>query len=111
VDEEAELLNKGRRLLALKEYPRLNMKRAFWNWFLTTTLKGDSLFQTAADNLVLYTNCNRVTAFYRLKLATFGRKSKFYVSPALKMKIDSLTATLRLVYRKHKKEILDKILN
>ena len=87
IDEEAEAHNKGRRLLALKEYPRFNLKRAFWNWYLTTTTKGSQLFQTAADNLVLYTHCNRTSVFYRLKNATFGKKAYFYVSPALRRKI------------------------
>lgn len=96
-------------MLALKEYPRLNLKRAFWNWYLTSTNKGNELFQRAADNLVLYTTCNKITAFYRLKTATFGKNNLFYVSPTLRRKINMLTATLKLYYRKHKKELFDKI--
>jgi hypothetical protein len=52
--------------MQLKEYPRLNLKRAFWKWHLSTTSAGEYLFQRAADNLVLYTNINKTTAFYRL---------------------------------------------
>jgi len=89
--------------LALKEYPRLNMKRAFWSWYLLTTNKGGDLFQKAADNLVLYTKINSTTAFYRMKTATFGRKINFYVSPLLRRKIIMLTATLKLCFRNHKK--------
>lgn len=95
----------------LKEYPRLNLRRAFWNWYLNTTSNGAQLFQTAADNLVLYTNCNRITAFYRLKSATFGKRNHFYVSPALKRKIVMLTATLKLFLRKHKHDVFQKIKN
>ncbi len=101
--EEAQVHNKARRLIALKEYSRFNLKRAFWNWYLTTTAKGANLFQKAADNLVLYTNCNRISVFYRLKNATFGRKNEIYINPILRRKIVMLTATLKLYYRKHKK--------
>jgi hypothetical protein len=31
---------KGKVLMNLKEYPRLNLKRAFWKWYLTTTGAG-----------------------------------------------------------------------
>ena len=101
VDEEADLINKGRRLLALKEFPRLNMRRAFWRWYLSQTAVGRQNFQNLADNLVLHTNVNRTTVLYRLKTATFGKK--FHVSPMLKRKIVMLTATMKLFFRKHKK--------
>ena len=56
---------KGKMLMGLKEYPRLNQKRAFWKWYLTTTATGENLFQKVSDNLVLYTNINKTTSFYR----------------------------------------------
>lgn len=45
--------------MGLKEYPRLNLKRAFWRWYLTTTDTGESLFQKVSDNIVLYTHANK----------------------------------------------------
>jgi hypothetical protein len=63
---DANMKLKGRALMALKEYPRLNLKRAFWRWYLSSTDNGDKLFQNAADKLVLYTNINKTTFFYRL---------------------------------------------
>lgn len=63
---DANMKLKGRALMALKEYPRLNLKRAFWRWYLSSTDHGDVLFQNAADKLVLYTNINKTTFFYRL---------------------------------------------
>ena len=93
--------------MALKQYPRLNMKRAFWRWYLSQTAVGKQNFQNLSDNLVLYTNVNRTTVLYRLKTATFGKK--FFVSPMLKRKIVMMTATLKLFFRKHKKEIFEKI--
>jgi hypothetical protein len=63
---EANLRYKGKSLMNLKEYPRMNMKRAFYRWYLQTTDMGKNLFQRAADNMVLYTNVNKTTAFYRI---------------------------------------------
>ena len=74
---------------------------------MSQTAVGRQNFQNLADNLVLYTNVNRTTVLYRLKTATFGKK--FHVSPLLKRKIVMLTATLKLFFRKHKKEIFEKI--
>ena len=36
----SDLKFKGKMLMGLKEYPRLNQKRAFWKWYLTTTATG-----------------------------------------------------------------------
>jgi hypothetical protein len=50
---------KGKILMNLKDYPRLNLKRAFWKWYLTTTGSGETLFQTVSDNLVLYSQTSK----------------------------------------------------
>lgn len=63
---DANMKLKGKALMGLKEYPRLNLRRAFWRWYLSTTDHGDRLFQNAADKLVLYTNINKTSFFYRL---------------------------------------------
>jgi hypothetical protein len=34
---DANLRFKGKMLMNLKEYPRLNLKRAFWRWYLGAT--------------------------------------------------------------------------
>ena len=69
---------KAKILMGLKEYPRLNLKRAFWRWYLTSTGTGENLFQKAADNLVLYTNINKTSSFYRLFSKIKGRKKKVH---------------------------------
>ena len=101
-DERNDLKYKGRVLNALKEYPRLNIKRAFWRWYLNATANGLQHFQTAADNLVLYTNCNKITVFYRLLHQV--RKSVVHVSLATKRKVQMMMVTLRMVMEKHKRE-------
>ena len=63
---DTSLKVKGKALMALKEYPRLNLKRAFWRWHLSTTDQGEKLFKRASDKLVLYTNINKTSFFYRL---------------------------------------------
>lgn len=37
---DANMKFKGKMLMGLKEYPRLNLKRAFWRWYLNTTDTG-----------------------------------------------------------------------
>ncbi len=51
--------------LAIKEYPHLNLKRAFWKWHFNSR-PGEDLIKEAVDKLVLYTNINKDTAAYRL---------------------------------------------
>jgi hypothetical protein len=36
----SDLKFKGKMLMGLKEYPRLNLKRAFWRWYLVSTGTG-----------------------------------------------------------------------
>jgi hypothetical protein len=99
--ESSDLKYKGRVLNGLKEYPRLNLQRAFWKWYLNTTANGLQHFQRAADNLVLYTNCNKTTVFYRLLHQV--RENVIHVSLATKKKIRMMTATLRLTMEKYKR--------
>ena len=73
-----DLKFKGKMLMGLKEYPRLNIKRSFWRWYLMSTGTGENFFQRAADNLVLYTNINKTTSFYRLFCKVKGRKKKVH---------------------------------
>jgi len=56
----------------------LNLKRAFWRWYLGATDHGESLFQNASDKLVLYTNINKTTVFYRLMNQIKGKKRKVH---------------------------------
>ncbi len=79
---DANLKLKGKALMGLKEYPRLNLKRAFWRWYLSSTDHGERLFQNAADKLVLYTNINKTTVFYRLFNTVKVRERK--VDPKVK---------------------------
>jgi hypothetical protein len=78
----ANLKMKGKVLMALKEYPKLNLKRAFWRWNLSITDQGQRLFQQASDKLVLYTNINKTTFFYRLYNQV--RVKKIKVDPKVK---------------------------
>lgn len=66
---DPNLLNlklKGKILMnCIKEYPHLNLKKAFWRWYLCSET-GSSLVKDSVDKLVLYTNINKETAAYRL---------------------------------------------
>lgn len=83
-------------LNGLKQYPRLNLQRAVWKWYLNTPSAGQEYLQRASDNLVLYTNCNKVTAFYRLLNKV--KKNRKIVSLATKRKIQTLTVQLKYVF-------------
>lgn len=101
-EQTVDLKYKGKVLNGLKEYPRLNLQRAFWKWYLNTTATGLGHFQRAADNLVLYTNCNKTTAFYRLLHKV--RENVVHISLATKRKIQMLATTLKLTMEKYKRE-------
>lgn len=92
--------------MGLKEYPRLNLKRAFWRWHLNTTDKGESLFQRAADQLVLYTNINKTTAFYRLFNMVKGRRR--IVSPKAKRMTLMLCLYTKIFYDRPMREFFEK---
>jgi hypothetical protein len=66
---DPNLLNlklKGKILMnCIKEYPHLNLKKAFWRWYLCSET-GSNLVKDSVDKLVLYTNINKETAAYRL---------------------------------------------
>lgn len=98
---EATTKFKGKMLLGLKEYPRLNLKRAFWRWYLNTTGSGENLFQRAANNLVLYTNINKTTSFYRL-LGTVRSRS-FKVHPRVKRMTTMLYLYTRFFFDRTKR--------
>lgn len=94
-------------LLGLKQYPRLNLKRAFWRWYLNTTGSGDNLFQRAASNLVLYTNINKTTSFYRI-LGTV-RSRQFKVHPRVKRMTTMIYLYTRYFFDRTKREAFQKI--
>ena len=98
---------KGKMLMGLKEYPRLNLKRAFWKWYLTTTGTGENLFQKAADNLVLYTNINKTTSFYRLFSKIKGRKKK--VHPRVKRMTVMLCLYTRIFAERQMRDFFEKV--
>lgn len=80
--------------MGLKEYPRLNLKRAFWRWYMSSTGSGEELILHAANQLVLYTNINKTTAFYRL-LGTVRSKTR-KVHPRVKRMTTMLYLYLRI---------------
>jgi len=85
----------------------LNLQRAFWKWYLTSTATGTRHFIRAADNLVLYTHCNKVSAFYRLLHPI--RKDVQPISPAMRKKVIVLNATFKLAMRKFKSDAFNTI--
>lgn len=103
----SDLKFKGKMLMGLKEYPRLNIKRAFWKWYLITTGTGENLFQKAADNLVLYTNINKTTSFYRLFSKIKGRKKK--VHPRVKRMTVMLYLYTRIFTQRHMRDFFEKM--
>ena len=93
--------------MGLKEYPRLNLKRAFWKWYLTSTGTGENLFQRAADNLVLYTNINKTSSFYRLFNKIKGRKKK--VHPRVKRMTVMLYLYSRIFVERNMRDFFEKV--
>lgn len=102
-----DLKFKGKMLMGLKEYPRLNLKRAFWRWYLVSTGSGENLFQRAADNLVLYTNINKTSSFYRLFSKIKGRKKK--VHPRVKRMTMMFYLYTRIFVERNMRDFFEKI--
>lgn len=92
--------------MGLKEYPRLNLKRAFWRWYLNSTGSGENLFNQTVNQLVLYTNINKTTSFYRL-LGTVRSKQK-KVHPRVKRMTTMIYLYTRIFFDRSKREFFEK---
>ncbi len=74
---------------------------------MNTTGSGDNLFQRAASNLVLYTNINKTTSFYRI-LGTV-RSRQFKVHPRVKRMTTMIYLYTRYFFDRTKREAFQKI--
>lgn len=92
--------------MGLKEYPRHNKKHAFYLWYLRSTDTGGSILQKVADQLVLNTNINKTTAFYRLFKKVKGKKR--FVSPKTKRMTIMIYLYSRLFFERQKQEFFEK---
>lgn len=92
--------------MGLKEYPRLNLKRAFWRWYLNSTGSGENLFNKTVNQLVLYTNINKTTSFYRL-LGTVRSKQR-KVHPRVKRMTTMFYLYTRIFFDRNKREFFEK---
>lgn len=104
---DTSLKLKGKVLFGLKEYPRYNKKHAFYTWYLNSTSAGESLLQRAADQLVLYTNINKTTGFYRLFKKVKGKKK--VVSLKTKRMTTMIYLYTRLFFERQKREFFEKL--
>jgi hypothetical protein len=67
----SDLKFKGKMLMGLKEYPRLNLKRAFWRWYLMSTGSGENLSKE-----LLITLCSIQTSTRRPHSTDCSARSK-----------------------------------
>lgn len=104
--QDTSLKLKGKVLFGLKEYPRYTKKHAFYSWYLKSTITGDSLLQRAADRLVLDTNINKTTAFYRLFKKVKGKKR--VVSPKVKRMTTMIYLYSRIFFERQKQDFFEK---
>ena len=95
-------------LLALKQYPQLTLKEAFYRWFIKTTPYGEQIILTAAHNLVLYTNINKFSAFYRLLNAV--RVPRKFIHPRTKRLTTMIYVFTKLYFDRSKKDAFDILL-
>lgn len=82
------------------------MKRAFWRWHISSTESGETNILRAANNLVLYTNINKTTAFYRL-LGTVRRNIK--VHPRVKRMTTMIYLYTRIFFDRQKRDAFDRM--
>jgi hypothetical protein len=74
---------------------------------LNTTDTGETLFQRAADNLVLYTNINKTTSFYRLFNKVKGKRR--VVHPRVKRMTTMLYLYTKIFYDRQMREFFEKL--
>jgi hypothetical protein len=74
---------------------------------LTTTGTGENLFQRVSDNMVLYTNINKTTSFYRLFSKIKGRKKK--VHPRVKRMTVMLYLYSRIFVERNMRDFFEKM--
>ena len=103
--EPMDLRLKGKVLMTLKQYPRLNFQKSLWHWYLNSTAMGEEMFHRVADSLVLYTNINRTSAFYRLLSGVRRRQKK--VPPRVKRMTIMLFLYARIYAERNMKEIMN----
>lgn len=99
--------DKARRLIDLNRYPVAHLKSVVWRWFLNTTSSGEYLFERAANNLVLYTNINKITAFYRIFREVRGRKKT--ISPRIRKIAIILHLYTRNIFSKDENFAFDRL--
>jgi hypothetical protein len=104
--QEPDLHVKGMLLMGLKEYPRQNKRSAFYSWYLKSTQEGQSLLQKLSNRLVLETNINKTTAFYRLFRPIKGKKT--IVSPKIKRFTIAMYLYSRIFVERQKQEFFQK---
>lgn len=97
---------KGKLLLSLKEYPRQNLRNAFYKWYITTSQTGQGLLQKMVTRLVLQTNVNKTTAFYRMFQKV--KKTENYVSCKSKRLALVLYLYSRIYLQREKQEFFEK---
>lgn len=88
--------------MGLKQYPRQSKKNAFYGWYLRSTLAGQALLQRVSNKLVLDTNINKTTAFYRMFRLIKGRRK--VVSPQMKRMTMMLYLYSRIYVQRQKQE-------
>jgi len=74
---------------------------------MVSTGNGQNLFQRAADNLVLYTNINKTSSFYRLYSKVKGRKK--HVHPRVKRMTMMFYLYSRIFVERNMRDFFEKI--
>jgi hypothetical protein len=72
---------KGRVLLNLKYHNRATLKYTLRQWYVNSVVACHNLFSQLVTNLVIYTNINKVSFFYRLQKTI---KRTIIVKPKIK---------------------------
>lgn len=72
-----------------------------WKWYFNTTAKGTRSMKDVADRLVLYTNINRITAFYRI--------ARFRLGPKTEDK--RIMSVVSIIFQIFKQQLVQKVLS
>lgn len=85
-------------------YVQKTLRKAVWTWYLHYS---SDMFVRAANNLVLYTNINNITAFYRLLANIRGSRRK--IPPHVKRMITIIHSYTKVFFDRTKKNAFEQI--
>lgn len=93
--------------MKLNPYAQQKLKKVFWQWYLQETDNGMEQFVKLANVIVLYTNVNKTTVFYRLLMNIRDNRKKIPIG--IRRTISFINVFTKLFFERAQKSAFDKL--